>query len=39
MAINTKPWDAASQLDTPARIALHLEAAFEDGDPEVAPIV
>lgn len=33
MAIKTKPWDAASQLDTPARIALYLEAAFEEGDP------
>ncbi len=33
MAVKTKPWDAATQLDTPERIALYLEAAFEDGDP------
>jgi probable addiction module antidote protein len=33
MALKTKPWDAASQMDTPERIALYLEAAFEDGDP------
>ena len=33
MPVTTRPWDAASQLDTPERIALYLEAAFEDGDP------
>ncbi len=33
MARKTKPWDTASQLDTPARIALYLEAAFDDGNP------
>jgi probable addiction module antidote protein len=33
MAIKTRRWDVAKQLDTPERIALYLEAAFEDGDP------
>jgi probable addiction module antidote protein len=31
--LKTKRWDVAAQLDTPERIALYLEAAFEDGDP------
>lgn len=35
MALKTCPWNAADQLDTPERIALYLEAAFEDGDPAV----
>ena len=38
MAIKTKPWDAASHLDTPARIALYLEAAFEDGSPSLIAV-
>ncbi|HEY1741757.1 MAG TPA: addiction module antidote protein [Granulicella sp.] len=33
MALKTTPWDAAEYLDTPAAIAVYLEAAFEDGDP------
>lgn len=33
MALKTKRWDITAQLDTPERIALYLEAAFEDGDP------
>jgi probable addiction module antidote protein len=33
MATKTRAWDIATQLDTPQRIALYLEAAFEDGDP------
>jgi probable addiction module antidote protein len=33
MAPKTRPFDVAEQLDTPERIALYLEAAFEDGDP------
>ncbi len=33
MTLKTKRWDAAAQLDTPERIVLYLEAAFEDGDP------
>lgn len=33
MALKTRPFDVAEQLDTPERIALYLEAAFEDGDP------
>lgn len=32
MPANTRKWDAADGLDTPERIALYLEAAFEDGD-------
>ena len=35
MAVKTKRWDIAEELDTPERIALYLEAAFEDGDPAV----
>jgi probable addiction module antidote protein len=31
--IETSPWDAAEQLDTPEEIAANLEAAFEEGDP------
>jgi probable addiction module antidote protein len=31
--IETSPWDAAEQLDTPEEIAAYLEAAFEEGDP------
>ena len=33
MALRTRLWNVAGQLDTPERIALYLEAAFEDGDP------
>lgn len=32
MKAKTRKWDAAETLDTPERIALYLEAAFEDGD-------
>ncbi len=31
----TIPWDTADQLETPDDIAAYLEAAFEDGDPEL----
>ena len=31
--LKTKAWDAADALDTPQRVALYLEEAFEDGDP------
>jgi probable addiction module antidote protein len=31
--VKTRAWDAADGLDTPQRVALYLEAAFEDGDP------
>jgi probable addiction module antidote protein len=34
MAIETKPWDAADVLDTPADIAAYLDAYLEDGTPE-----
>jgi probable addiction module antidote protein len=33
--MKTKNWDAAAALDTPERIALYLEEAFEDGDPQL----
>ena len=33
MTLGTKRWDVTAQLDTPERIAPHLEVAFEDGDP------
>ena len=35
MAIETTKWDGAEYLDTPEAIAAYLEAAFEDGDPQV----
>lgn len=35
MAIKTRKWDPVAGLDTPERIALYLEAAFEDGDPQL----
>jgi probable addiction module antidote protein len=34
MAIETKPWDAAETLNTPADIAAYLDAYLEDGTPE-----
>jgi probable addiction module antidote protein len=33
MTIETTKWDVAEHLDTDERIALFLDAAFEDGDP------
>ncbi|MDZ4761337.1 MAG: putative addiction module antidote protein [Alphaproteobacteria bacterium] len=35
MTAKTRVWNAASALDTPERIALYLEAVFEDGDPQL----
>jgi probable addiction module antidote protein len=35
MAVGTKASDAADHLDSPAAIAAYLEAAFEDGDPQL----
>jgi probable addiction module antidote protein len=34
MAIETKSWDAAETLNTPADIAAYLDAYLEDGTPE-----
>lgn len=34
MTIETKPWDAADVLNTPADIAAYLDAWLEDGTPE-----
>ncbi|TWF56880.1 putative addiction module antidote protein [Neorhizobium alkalisoli] len=33
MAVEMKKWDIAEHLDSDERIALFLEAVFEDGDP------
>jgi probable addiction module antidote protein len=33
--VRTIPWDTADHLDTSEDIAAHLEAVFEDGDPEL----
>ena len=35
MTVKTTKWDPVAGLDTPERIALYLEAAFEDGDPQL----
>jgi probable addiction module antidote protein len=35
MAVETRKWDIAEHLDNDERIALFLEAVFEDGDPAV----
>ena len=32
--IETRPWDAAEVLDSPAAIAAYLDAYLEDGTPE-----
>ena len=34
-AARARPWDAADHLNTPEDIAAYLEAAFEDGDPQL----
>ena len=34
MSIETKAWDAAEALNTPADIAAYLDAYLEDGTPE-----
>jgi probable addiction module antidote protein len=33
--VKTIPWNTADHLETPEDIAAYLEAAFEDGDPEL----
>jgi probable addiction module antidote protein len=35
MAIETAKWDAAEYLDDEEAIVAYVEAAFEDGDPEI----
>jgi probable addiction module antidote protein len=35
MGLRTEAWDVADHLDSPAAIAAYLEAAFEDGDPQL----
>lgn len=32
---DTRAWSVEAALDTPERIALYLESAFEDGDPQL----
>ena len=34
MAVETRPWDAAEVLRTPADIAAYLDGYLEDGTPE-----
>ena len=34
MVTETRPWDAAEVLDTPAAIGAYLDAYLEDGTPE-----
>lgn len=34
MTLETKPWDAADALNSPADIAAYLDAYLEDGTPE-----
>lgn len=34
MALDTKPWDAAEVLNSPADIAAYLDTYLEDGTPE-----
>ena len=35
MALKTASWDAADHLTSAKRIAAYLDAAFEDGDPDL----
>ena len=35
MTLKTRRWDAAEHLDSPEMIAAYLDAAFEDGDPQL----
>lgn len=35
MGIETSRWDAADHLETTEAVVAYLEAAFEDGDPEL----
>ena len=35
MALDTSLWDSAELLQSPAKMAAYIEAAFEDGDPAV----
>lgn len=34
MTLETKPWDAAEVLNSPADVAAYLDAYLEDGSPE-----
>ena len=35
MALETRPWDPVERLSTPEAQEAYLEAAFEDGDPDL----
>lgn len=35
MVLETTKWDASEYLDSPEALLAYIEAAFEDGDPEV----
>ena len=39
MALETFPWDPVDHLDSEEMIIAYLEAAFEDGDPELIAAV
>lgn len=36
--INTQPWDAADYLEDEEDVVAYLEAAFEDGDPQLIAV-
>ena len=35
MTVETRPWDPVERLDTPEAQEAYLEAAFDDGDPNL----
>lgn len=39
MTVQTKDWDIVAHLDSKAAILAYLEAAFEDGDPDLIAAV
>lgn len=39
MTINTTPWDPAENINTAEDVAAYLDAALEDGDPDVIRIM
>lgn len=39
MSVQTKDWDVVAHLDSKAAILAYLDAAFEDGDPELIAAV
>lgn len=39
MNVRVKPWDAADHLDSTEAVLAYVDAAFEDGDPELIAAV